>query len=296
MIFNKMAKRHVELEKSEVIIAPKQATGKIATPRQANDLKQDVFVREAPFTNWRELLLKEDQSPIIVETSLWKQGNSEYDSFNHFCEEQNIKIIPEKNINTNDHPMVLFDDPMFMSPLWKKGYSVKVIKGRSLVELLEAANLFTLIILSIKDDGSQALNHKWQEELGKCGIKLLTREYLRSSYLNVVWKKSEHEYCSLYEDVADEPLAKNFKSGDKINGYKIPLDLELRSEGQNCGNHSSIKIDGQEFSPNLRGMNMVVYDLIESKVEEIHRVDTFVSIYEDTTIYSAYLEEENHAS
>lgn len=260
------------------------------------DPKQENVTITSLFTEWREQMTGEEQPQIIVESSRWKQDNPEYVAFMQFCKEQNIKIIKEENLNPQEYPVVYFDDPMLMSLLWKKGYCVKVVKGRSLTELLESVDLFTLILISVKDDGSQALNHKWQEKLMNYGIHQLTREYLRSSYLNIIWKKGEREYRSLYEEISAEPISIKYKPGDKIKEFNVPVELEVRSAGLNGGNYASIRIDGQEFSPDLRGMNIVFYDLIESKVREIHRVDTFVSIFEDKTIYQAYLEEEHHAS
>ena len=44
------------------------------------------------------------------------------------------------------------------------------------------------------------------------------------------------------------------------------LEIEMISKGYNAGNQSSIVINGQEYSKNLRGMNVVVYDKKKNEV------------------------------
>ncbi|MBW7452788.1 hypothetical protein K0U00_01860 [Paenibacillus sepulcri] len=250
-------------------------------------------VQTDPFSRWEELLLNNnDPCKIIIESPLWDKFRSEYQAFAKLCEEKNALV---KKIDTLWKeavlpPAVYFDDPAFMSDLWDKNYNIELVKGRSLIELLKEVQPFSLIILSVKDDGTQSLNHKWQEQLSELGVHALTREHLRYGYVNIIWKTVDHMYTSLYEELSLNRLAIQLKKGDKIKDHIISADLDIVSAGFDSGNFSSIKIDGQEFSPNLRGINIVVYDAIDSSVEAVHRADTFVTIFDDKTIYRAYTE------
>lgn len=257
-------------------------------------LGNSVQHNSVSFLNWYEFLERDlEAGTKIYFNPRWYQFSEEYKKFEAFCKNKNVAIVKERNLDFQVERFALhFDDPLLMPLLWNKGYNIKVIRGKSLIDLLSEIAPFTLIFLSVKDDGSQALNHKWQEKLADYGVHKLTREYLRSSYINVIWKKGEREYISLYEEVSDKAISKTIKSGYKINKFNMPIHLEIRSAGYDYGNVSSIKVEGEEYSPNMRGMNIVVYDLIDSKVKRIHRVDTFVSVFEDNTIYCAYPEEE----
>ncbi|NUU74832.1 hypothetical protein [Paenibacillus xylanilyticus] len=247
----------------------------------------------AIFSDWYELLegdLKLESK--IVFNPRWYRAAEGYKEFEGGCRSKGVTVVKESNLDFQvERPTIHFDDPVLMPLLWKKGYNIKVVKGRSFTDILSEVAPFTLIFLSVKDDGSQALNHKWQEKLANYGVHKLTREYLRSSYINVIWKKGERDYISLYEEVSDNVISKTLKPGHKIKGFTVPIHLEIKSAGYNSGNVSSIRVEGKEYSPDLRGMNVVVYDLMDSKVKRVHRVDTFVSVYEDNTIYCGYPEE-----
>ncbi|WP_145323825.1 interleukin-like EMT inducer domain-containing protein [Paenibacillus xylanexedens] len=274
---------------------------KIQSEEEEVEVVKSFIVQDKPeqsnsviFSEWYKLLENDLETPIkIVYNPQWYRASEEYNKFKDFYRSKAVTLVKERNLDFQvERPVVHFDDPLLMPLLWNKGYNIKVVQGKSFADLLNEVNPFTLIFLSVKDDGSQALNHKWQEKLADYGVQKLTREYLRSSYMNVIWKKGQREYISLYEDVSDKALSKEIKSGYKINDFVMPIHLEMKSAGYNSGNISSVKIGGEEYSPNLRGMNIVLYDLMESKVKSVHRVDTFVSIFEDNTIYCAYPEEE----
>ncbi|MDN4603748.1 interleukin-like EMT inducer domain-containing protein [Paenibacillus sp. F6_3S_P_1C] len=274
----------------------KQFTVQLEEQEEQPLVVKDISERYNPvsFSLWYEFL----ESVLEVRTKIifnpqWYRASEEYKKFDEYCKDRGVTVLKEHNLDfQRDRSAIHFDDPLLMPLLWNKGYNIKFVKGKSFTDLLKEVAPFTLIFLSVKDDGSQALNHKWQEKLADYGVQKLTREFLRSSYINVIWKKGEREYISLHEEVSDKAISKTIESGYKVKEFIMPIHLEVKSAGYNSGNVSSVKIEGLEYSPNLRGMNIIVYDLIDSKVKSVHRVDTFVSIFEDNTIYCAYPEEE----
>ncbi|MFC4811587.1 hypothetical protein [Paenibacillus sp. GCM10023250] len=240
------------------------------------------------FARWESVMSGGERVKLIIENPQWKEELSAYEAFKRLCADHSVQIMDAFDVGFDrGRPHLHFDDSALMPELWDAGYSLQLVQGTSLLDIIQAAKPFSLIILAVKDDGTQAVNHKWQERLSEVGIRALTREYLRCSYINVIWKKVEQSYVSLYEECSDRPLFKRFELGEEAGGYVMPVSLEVSSQGLFSGNHSSIKIDGQEHSPNRRGMNIVIFDLIDSKVERVHRVDTFVTMFDDTSVYRA---------
>ncbi|WP_138754952.1 interleukin-like EMT inducer domain-containing protein [Paenibacillus sinopodophylli] len=242
------------------------------------------------FSRWEEVIASDEENmQRILSNPLWSGQGGGASIIEELCKQNNISIIDIKDIEAQtNQPMTLyFDDPSMMPVLWDRNYNIQLVNSKSFIDLFNEASPFSIIILSVKDDGSQALNHKWQERLSDFGIRELTREHLRNSYINVIWKKYDNVYVSLFEEWSDEPLLKNYKKDDTINGFKFPMDIQIISKGYDSGNYSSIVIEGKEYSSNLRGMNMVVYDVVDSRVEAANRVDTFVTMYDDRTVYRA---------
>lgn len=251
--------------------------------------EQIAAVPERPFARWERLWAKgEEQVNAVIENPLWNGFPEAYSQFKASCAQRDISIVDGNLSNRlGEHPVVHFDDCNLMSFLWEQSYSIHLVEGKSLLNLLEEASPFSLIIISVKDDGSQTLSHDWQEKLSDCGIRSLTREHLRYSYINIIWKKYEKLYVNLYEECSTDSLSKTYSQGDFVNDFRFPASVEVSSGGLHSGNCSSIKINGREYSRNLRGMNIAVYDVIDSKVEGVHRVDTFITMFEDTTVYRA---------
>jgi len=264
-----------------------------------NEAAPEAATEQAPlFSRWKEIITEgREKCEIILESRKWSQDISAYHNFKSFCSDYQVTIVNEEKLDwLVSKPRVYFDDPALIPFLWENGYYLQVVKGRTLKDLLEQASPFSLIIISVKDDGSQSLNHKWQEELTPYGIRCLTREHLRNSYLCLIWKRNDREYQNLYEGISSDQLMLTLKSGDRIKGFNIPFNLDAISAGLQSGNQSSIRINDREYSLNMRGMNIVEYDLVGEIVKTVHRVDTFVTIYEDTTLYRASPEAETNAS
>ncbi|QTH42382.1 hypothetical protein J4772_33765 [Cohnella sp. LGH] len=268
----------------------------ILDPKKAFAAEEDPVEPEAvaaappySFSKWEKLLGEEDGScKFICENPRWEEAAEAYDVFAKSCEEKGIAFVGrERSDWISGRITAHFDDCRLMPLLWAENYHVHLVQGRSLFDLLREAAPFSIIIISVKDDGSQALNHDWQEKLCEVGVRSLTREHLRHSYINIIWKKYHNTYINLYEECSVGPLAKRYDQGDFINDFKFPMCLEVESAGCHAGNYSRIRIDGRQCSQNLRGMNIAVFDMMDSKAEGIYRVDTFITMYEDNAIYRA---------
>nr|WP_297705257.1 sulfatase-like hydrolase/transferase [uncultured Butyrivibrio sp.] len=113
------------------------------------------------------------------------------------------------------------------------------------LKLIDSNN--EIVFISVKDDGSYSITDADLEVLSKLGVNTDLRDAFRKSFYAVI----DSEKC--IEEISEEPL---FNSGVIGENRKYTI----QSEGFECGNMSAIIIDGKEYSKNLRGLNIVVYD------------------------------------
>lgn len=110
------------------------------------------------------------------------------------------------------------------------------------------------IFISIKDEATENLTAEITQSLNNLGLKTdLTGKY-RNSYFAIVSPNG------IQEEISEAKLEAEGMLRNGLSNYSIV------SAGYKCGNVSSIKIDGVEYSVNSRGLNIVVYN------NESHRV------------------------
>ncbi|MCD8362519.1 MAG: hypothetical protein LUC98_06095 [Lachnospiraceae bacterium] len=119
-----------------------------------------------------------------------------------------------------------------------------------------------VVFISIKDEGTAALDDELKEKLAALGATVDFNDAYRYSYYAVINGDADDE------EIKDDELSSN---GTIRNGVVM---YEISSAGYENGNKSSIIIDGTEYSKNLRGMNIVVYSLITHKVIDAVCFDT----------------------
>lgn len=119
------------------------------------------------------------------------------------------------------------------------------------------------VFLSIKDEGTSDLTEDMIKAMKKLGLRTDLTGRDGSSYYAVISNEG------IVEKVADEQL--------EANGVIESLDLEysIISAGYACGNVSSIVINNVEYSRNMRGLNIVVYDNQKAEVIDSVCFDTF---------------------
>jgi len=116
------------------------------------------------------------------------------------------------------------------------------------------------IFISAKDEASEAITSVLTEDLQNLGISNDLRGKYRQSFCAVITPEKT-------EDILD--VEKTSIDGS-ING----IDYSVISAGFNSGNISSIIIGGKEYSNDVRGLNIVVYDLEKQKVIDAVSFDT----------------------
>ena len=120
------------------------------------------------------------------------------------------------------------------------------------------------ILISARDDASKSLGAEAQAALKTLGLKNDWKNAYRKSYIAVIENGKV-----LYENMSDKKLTR------KCAFDKKRFIGEIESAGYDCGNRSSIKIDGAEKSKNRRGLNIVVFSNDRHIVIDAVNFDTF---------------------
>lgn len=120
-----------------------------------------------------------------------------------------------------------------------------------------------ITIISVKDDVSFGMSNQMQELLYESGAKESMIDSFRAGYILV---------CSDGEAIYEK------KSGDDLVEYSgefEDVNFMVLSGGYESGNVSHIIIDDVDYSPNLRGFNIVVYDKESQIVYDVVNYDIF---------------------
>ena len=117
------------------------------------------------------------------------------------------------------------------------------------------------LLFAVKDDAGKRMTESIAQGLKALGLtKDLTGQY-RASYCAVI------SGGEIEEDIGFEPLKMNGKLHDGVK-------YRLISAGFDVGNRVSIRLDGEEYAADYRGLNVVVYDHKTGTVLDSLSIDT----------------------
>ncbi|MEY4904583.1 MAG: hypothetical protein RLZZ292_2398, partial [Bacteroidota bacterium] len=120
------------------------------------------------------------------------------------------------------------------------------------------------ILLSVRDEASFRLCDEAKKTFKAFGSKAATLPF-RASYLGVFDKGKV-----IFEEVNEKKQADfRIKKGEKINNFEAQRTIEIHSGGSEKGNMSSIMVNEHEYSPNLRGFNILVLDNAYNVIEKV---------------------------
>lgn len=112
-----------------------------------------------------------------------------------------------------------------------------------------------IMIFSIRDEGRNNLPQDFFAYLAEKGSKIYDLAYRGSYVLIIANKKIILEQISNDKQILIEKAA-----GETVNGLTITKALKIISAASQHGDRSMISVDGNDYSLNMRGMNMVVLD------------------------------------
>lgn len=151
-----------------------------------------------------------------------------------------------------------------------KGFYENLLKEYSMIYVTDICTYLNMIdngrysvFISVKDEASVSLNNEIIALMKKLGLNFGLLGQYRASYLAAITEDG------IYEEIGNEQLE---HCGTIRNGA---VTFELTSAGAECGNVSSIQIDGVEYSKNQRGLNIVVYDNLLKKTLDSVAFDTY---------------------
>lgn len=121
----------------------------------------------------------------------------------------------------------------------------------------------SIIFISVYDEASSQLSNTIIEDMRRLGLRESLKEKYRYSYYAVVTSGY------LKEEIGKDQLCHEGNLGE--------ISYRIESCGGNTRTGSSIIINGREYSPNQRGLNIVVYDKDKKKVVDMISFDTYDS-------------------
>ncbi len=116
-----------------------------------------------------------------------------------------------------------------------------------------------MIIISVRDDASKALTEKDRKAFAEMGLTKLSEIDYRDSYIGII---DGGEATTEIVDHGKEPIV--FEQ----NG------ITVKSSGRESGNTSSIKFKNIEYSANIRGLNIAIYDKDDNRFVDAQNFDT----------------------
>ncbi|MBP3893737.1 MAG: hypothetical protein J6D34_06820 [Atopobiaceae bacterium] len=181
------------------------------------------------------------------------------------------------------------------------------------------------VLISAKDDASSNLSVDQRLQLSKLGLSQLATIQSNDSYVGIVtdgkieyeevgrapsWFDKDvdaaverNEDALADEEAGDEPVdlgavtEEDWKGGEEVAGplaYSGALSdgvrYDIKSGGILNGNVASIVVDKIEYSPNQRGINIVVYDNTTHRVVDKTYFDTCLSSERSSLDYKTALE------
>lgn len=112
--------------------------------------------------------------------------------------------------------------------------------------LLSLTNRNAVIFLSVNDDAAGSMTGTLVEDMKALGLQTDLRGQYRSSYYAVITEDN------VLEEISEEAVEQS--------GIIDGLEYYISSAGNKAGKYSSIIVNGEEYSKNVRGINIVVVE------------------------------------
>ncbi len=118
------------------------------------------------------------------------------------------------------------------------------------------------VFMAIKDEGTAGLTATLNQDLKDLGIKTNLRG---------------KDHCSYYAVIAQDNITEGISNSTISHKDSSPIQYEIYSSNWYKENYSSIIINGSEYSKNVRGLNITIYDNDNNEVVDTFGIDTYTS-------------------
>ncbi len=185
------------------------------------------------------------------------------------------KIVPFLD-QVNSDSFYVANEPAYFPEL-AGGFDFKLVVSEDITNFVQKRSKpNTVIFFSVMDEASNKLPRDFIDYLKPFGSNIDSLSF-RGSYGAVLYNNKITEDLNptgpvsiISDSLKDVPLSNKLK-------------YEIFSAGEPFGNNSIIKINGYDYSPKRRGLNIVVYDLNQEQVTDIVCYDTHLG--EDRKLY-----------
>lgn len=161
-----------------------------------------------------------------------------------------------------------------------------------------------VVFILAKDDASESLTEDMRKAFDDAGLQKLSEIGFRDSYIGIIThdgdvteltKKNSVDANSSIEkqrnDLENITYQRKKEKNDCLK-YDCKLGLttmcSLKSGGLYLGDIASCVINNVEFSPNQRGLNMVVYDVKKNEVIDTKNYDTYLNSRQESDLVDEY--------
>ncbi len=126
-------------------------------------------------------------------------------------------------------------------------------KGNLAEFLVQAKDQRYITIVTTKNCDFSMINEEIAYSFAQLGLNTKFETGIETNYFAIV-----NGYDGVYENKSDESIS--LDSIEIKQFMDLPFNLEAMSSGTNTGSNSTISFDGEDYSKNSDGINIVVYD------------------------------------
>jgi len=235
--------------------------GKLVNIAQSH--QKPISTGRAAYYNWQEIAV----STTYLETQLDNNIPNEKDAIFITTFEHYERFLPL--LNANELHALIVEKYLVFVPVGIYNRQPKIremplvndeLKKMLPIDLQDFIDSHNdaILLISVKDDAQQSLDYDFKQWMSEKGSKINDLSF-RGSYAAIIRNGKFVE-----EQLSDSTAVSVYFNR-----------LEATSAGKNGGNFSSLKINGKEYSPNLRGINIAVVQ--KDTLRSVINFDTYRS-------------------
>ncbi|MBR2742885.1 MAG: hypothetical protein IKD89_04770 [Clostridia bacterium] len=181
-----------------------------------------------------------------------------------------------------------------------RGYAAEIRRALKLENIIDPCDYISefkkrgySVIVAVRDEASVHLDSAQRSRLSKMGLSKLSKLRYGDCYICVIRNGKV-----VFEEIKAQS---DLSPADTSSGSAEPLTYEgafsdgtllyVESGGASFGDTVSILIDGEEYAPDGRGLNIAVYDNAEKEVAYTALFDTFASPVRESGDLETHLRE-----
>jgi hypothetical protein len=136
----------------------------------------------------------------------------------------------------------------------------------SLKDFLTSLRDTSIVFLAGKGQPFETLDSETLALMNSLGLETQFDPAAADSYLAIFGKPLGGKGAEM---LSKQKLELGLPKDSSLNGYRLPLDVLMRSAGSGAGNYASISLNGKEYSHNKAGLNLVRYDISSGEIQAV---------------------------